>query len=343
MPSREIDGRTLRASEILMNPHTDALPWLKPVTAEELMALSSEEEFVIRMWPLTLSEFLTGSPDKWKKVFERELRTPSIDRLLARMAARLILAYRETKDRDALSRVFREAWNELQATQAEAYAMRQGDNYSGTTTIDLTTLTFSGITTSYTPSRQLTQPLVFGGAATQAPAVMDVGAVVARNLTATRAGTGDATAINDATHLVAGAHRTGSLGASGMVEQVGELTATQAGTLTVTVHYTMAHTLSSGGMPPSACGGTDAAPRGSNCVGSALQPHCGHQSRHAQPDAIGHARATALLVGGRVRTGRCGIALSTRKPGRRLDRHRRTIGAADADGVADRAGDGRGR
>lgn len=132
MPSPEISGRPLRASEFLISPHTEALPWPKPVTAEELMALSSEEEFVIRMWPLTLSEFLTGSPDKWKKVIDRELRTPSIDRLLARMAARLILAYRETKDRDALSRVVREAWNELQAAQVTAYATKQRDTHEQT-------------------------------------------------------------------------------------------------------------------------------------------------------------------------------------------------------------------
>jgi hypothetical protein len=128
-------------------------------------------------------------------------------------------------------------------------------DYSGTTTIDLTTLAFSGVTTSYAPVRQKTFPYVKSAATEQLQRAQDFGAVVTRNLTATLAGTGDATATNDATHLVAGAHMTGSNGAYGMVEQAGELTATQTGTLTVTVHYTIAHTLSSGSLPSNAIGG----------------------------------------------------------------------------------------
>jgi hypothetical protein len=77
------------------------------------------------------------------------------------------------------------------------------DDYSGTTTIDLTTLTFSGVTTSYTPIRQKTYPVAVAGTA-PARGVHDFGAVVTRKFTATLACTGDATAINDATHLVAG-------------------------------------------------------------------------------------------------------------------------------------------
>ncbi len=54
MPSSEISERPLRASEILLNPHTEDPPWWpKPVTVEELMTFS-EEEFVVRMWPAQL-------------------------------------------------------------------------------------------------------------------------------------------------------------------------------------------------------------------------------------------------------------------------------------------------
>jgi hypothetical protein len=65
----------------------------------------------------------------------------------------------------------------------------------------------------------------------------------------TLAGTGNAAAVNDATHLSVVAHRTGSVGTLGMVEQAGELTATQTGVLTVSVNYTISHVLGSGATP----------------------------------------------------------------------------------------------
>jgi hypothetical protein len=115
------------------------------------------------------------------------------------------------------------------------------DDYSATTTIDLTTLTFSVVTTSYAPIRQKTLAFAKVGATEQANRAHDFGAVVTRNLTTTLAGTGNAAAVNDATHLSVVAHRTGSVGTLGMVEQAGELTATQTGVLTVSVNYTISH------------------------------------------------------------------------------------------------------
>ena len=73
-------------------------------------------------------EFLTGSPDVWDREIERAHRNPSPERLWARFEARLILAYRKTKDLETLNRVWWEACNEMQAAQAEAYTMRRRAN-----------------------------------------------------------------------------------------------------------------------------------------------------------------------------------------------------------------------
>lgn len=110
----------MRASEILMNPSSEAAPLFELLIGEEIMALSPEE-FLIRFWPLTVSEFATGSSAVWKKVIER---TPSRERLIERFQARLIIAYRQTKDRETLHRVFTEGWKEMREALATAYEVR---------------------------------------------------------------------------------------------------------------------------------------------------------------------------------------------------------------------------
>ena len=119
-------------------------------------------------------------------------------------------------------------------------------DYTGTTTLDLTTLRFSGILTTYTPTLQFSQSIVqipdsSEGAATQAPFTINHGPIVEQNVSTSLEGGGSASAFNDATRMTETVHYTGPLFVSSEVDQQGSLVASQAGALTVTVEYTMSH------------------------------------------------------------------------------------------------------
>jgi hypothetical protein len=123
-------------------------------------------------------------------------------------------------------------------------------DYTGTTTLDLTTLRFSGILTTYTPTLQFSQSIVKNpdsseGAAAQAPFAINHGPIVEQNVSTSLEGVGSASAFNDATRMTETVHYTGPLFVSSEVDQQGSLVASQAGALTVTVEYTMSHS----GMP----------------------------------------------------------------------------------------------
>ena len=128
-----------------------------------------------------------------------------------------------------------------------AWAVVPSFDYSASSTIDLTTLRFSGILTTYTQFHQFSQVLVknpdsFAGAAPQQEFAQNSGpTTVEQNVSTSLEGVGTASAFQDASRMTASIHFAGPFFVTSNVYQFGNLVAQETGALTVTVQYTMTH------------------------------------------------------------------------------------------------------
>jgi len=120
-------------------------------------------------------------------------------------------------------------------------------DYTGTTTIDLTTLRFSGIETTFTPQTKLAEAFVIG----RTP---DGGDTVSRRVQSQQDGhwadhtfmsspgqQGTAVALVDSSQFMVFSTLTSAQSVGSDVWRSGELRASEAGTLTVSVQYAMSH------------------------------------------------------------------------------------------------------
>jgi hypothetical protein len=123
-----------------------------------------------------------------------------------------------------------------------------GSDYTGTTTIDLTTLRFSGIKTTFTPETKLTEAFVIsrstdGGDATSRQVLMEKDGQWSDHTFMSSPGQqGTAVALVDSTRFIVFSTLTSAQSVSSEVWRSGELRAMETGTLTVSVQYSMSHT-----------------------------------------------------------------------------------------------------
>ena len=120
-------------------------------------------------------------------------------------------------------------------------------DYTGTTTIDLTTLRFSGIGTTFTPQIKLTEAFVIGRSPDGGDAVQmqmlseQEGHWADHTFMSSPGQQGTAVALVDSTQFMVSSTLTSAQSVGSDVWRSGELRATEAGTLTVSVQYAMSH------------------------------------------------------------------------------------------------------
>jgi hypothetical protein len=123
MQTRKRKGRSLTASQVLMNPAATPRPWWKRFgvsTAEPLLLRESNGEN-IHGWPLRASEYLTLSPAHRQKLVEQERQKPTLNKLYTRLRARQRFAIWETEDLDTCFRLLDEAELEYMRPQISHY------------------------------------------------------------------------------------------------------------------------------------------------------------------------------------------------------------------------------
>ena len=120
-------------------------------------------------------------------------------------------------------------------------------DFTETTTIDLTTLRFSGIGTTFTPQTKLTEAFVIGrspdgrDAVSRQVLVEQDGHWADHTFMSSPGQQGTAVALMDSTRFMVSSTLTSAQSVGSDVWGSGELRATEAGTLTVSVQYTMSH------------------------------------------------------------------------------------------------------